>query len=113
MEFIEEEDRQFSELEKEVYIALQAVIDPELGVDVVNLGLVYDVRVDEEGHCEIDLTLTSIACPLAGVIQENARQEAMSVEGITSCHVEFVWYPAWSPDMMSRYARIALGIRES
>ncbi|MGX7349549.1 metal-sulfur cluster assembly factor [Dolosicoccus paucivorans] len=111
MDFLEDDDRQFSELEKQVYIALQAVVDPELGIDVVNLGLIYDVQIDDKGHCDIDLTLTTIACPLAGVIQENVRQEALSVEGVNSCEVEFVWYPPWSPDMMSRYARIALGIR--
>lgn len=111
MEFLEDDDRQFSELEKQVYIALQAVVDPELGIDVVNLGLIYDVRIDDKGHCDIDLTLTTIACPLAGVIQDNVRQEALGVEGVKSCDVEFVWYPPWSPDMMSRYARIALGIR--
>ena len=53
MEFLEDDDRQFSELEKQVYIALQAVVDPELGIDVVNLGLIYDVRIDDKGHCGV------------------------------------------------------------
>lgn len=90
--------------------ALESVIDPELGIDIVNLGLVYHVEVNEEGHCHVDMTLTTVGCPLADVIVADVEAALGKVEGIRSVEVEFVWYPAWGPERMTRYAKIALGM---
>lgn len=93
----------------EIVAALETVIDPELGIDIVNLGLVYHVEV-EAGHCHVDMTLTTIGCPLADVIVSDVVSALEQVEGIETADVEFVWYPAWGPERMSRYAKIALGM---
>lgn len=93
-----------------ILAALEQVIDPELGIDIVNLGLVYQVDLNDEGNCHVEMTLTTIGCPLADVIVADVEAALMQVEGIQSVTVEFVWYPAWGPERMSRYAKIALGM---
>lgn len=90
--------------------ALETVIDPELGIDLVNLGLIYHVEVNDEGICYVDMTLTTMGCPLADVIVTDVKNALLKVEGIKQVEVEFVWYPAWTPERMSRYAKIALGM---
>lgn len=90
--------------------ALENVIDPELGIDIVNLGLVYDVDLNDEGLCTVTMTLTSMGCPLAGHIEQDVRRALSDFPNITDIHVDIVWDPPWSKDMMSRYAKIALGI---
>lgn len=98
-------------LEKKVYDQLSNVIDPELGIDIVNLGLVYEVNFYEEGLCEISITLTTMGCPFADVIEDNIIEAVKPIEEIKKTRVKLVWYPAWTPERMSRYARIALGVR--
>lgn len=93
-----------------VMAALETVIDPELGIDLVNLGLIYNVEVNNEGVCAIDMTLTTMGCPLADVIVTDVRNTVLKVDGISDVMIEFVWYPAWGPERMSRYAKIALGM---
>ena len=90
--------------------ALEDVIDPELGIDIVNLGLVYGVDVGEEGDCIVTMTLTAMGCPLAATIENEVRMAVTPIEGVTSVVVNIVWNPPWSKDNMSRYAKIALGI---
>ncbi|MGX7078479.1 metal-sulfur cluster assembly factor [Globicatella sanguinis] len=98
------------ETQAAVMAALETVIDPELGIDLVNLGLVYNVEVNNEGVCAIDMTLTTMGCPLADVIVTDVRNAVLKVDGISDVMIEFVWYPAWGPERMSRYAKIALGM---
>lgn len=98
------------ETQTAVMAALETVIDPELGIDLVNLGLIYNVEVNNEGVCAIDMTLTTMGCPLADVIVTDVRNAVLKVDGISDVMIEFVWYPAWGPDRMSRYAKIALGM---
>ncbi|WP_018658641.1 metal-sulfur cluster assembly factor [Allofustis seminis] len=98
-------------LKEKVMGALKEVIDPELHIDIVNLGLVYDVEISEERKCTITVTLTTIGCPLADIIFEEIKKTIMPIEGIDEVDVKLVWYPPWDPSKMSRYARIALGIR--
>lgn len=98
------------ETQTAVMAALETVIDPELGIDLVNLGLIYNVEVDNEGVCAIDMTLTTMGCPLADVIVTDVRNAVLKVDGISDVMIEFVWYPAWGPERMSRYAKIALGM---
>lgn len=98
------------ETQAAVMAALETVIDPELGIDLVNLGLIYNVEVNNEGVCAIDMTLTTMGCPLADVIVTDVRYAVLKVDGISDVMIEFVWYPAWGPERMSRYAKIALGM---
>ncbi|MEK5040813.1 metal-sulfur cluster assembly factor [Sporosarcina sp. FSL K6-3457] len=91
--------------------ALENVIDPELGVDIVNLGLVYDVELDEAGTSKVTMTLTSIGCPMGPQIIANIKQELMELPEVKDVDVNVIWNPPWSRDMMSRYAKMALGVR--
>ncbi|MFI8576620.1 MULTISPECIES: metal-sulfur cluster assembly factor [Rossellomorea] len=91
--------------------ALEQVVDPELGIDIVNLGLVYDVDLDEEGKATVTMTLTSMGCPLAGTIVEQVKTALSDIPEVKETEVDIVWNPPWSKDNMSRYAKIALGIR--
>ncbi|MBA1434537.1 metal-sulfur cluster assembly factor [Bombilactobacillus bombi] len=96
-------------VEKRVYQALEEVIDPELGIDLVNLGLIYDIRVQNE-VCKITMTLTIMGCPLEDVLEKQIKEAALSIEGVNNCKINLVWEPAWSIDCMSRFARLTLGI---
>jgi len=91
--------------------ALENVIDPELGIDIVNLGLVYDVEVDEEGVATVTMTLTSMGCPLGPVIVDQVNTALGELPEVKSTNVNIVWNPPWSKDKMSRYAKMALGVR--
>ncbi|MEI5906512.1 metal-sulfur cluster assembly factor [Bacillus spongiae] len=91
--------------------ALEQVVDPELGIDIVNLGLVYDVSLDESGQAKVTMTLTSMGCPLAGTIVDQVKVALSELPEVKESEVDIVWSPPWSRDMMSRYAKIALGIR--
>lgn len=92
--------------------ALQEVIDPELGIDIVNLGLIYGVEI-EDNKAIVTMTLTTMGCPLSDILHDSIEEEVKSVEGINKCEIELVWYPVWDISRMSRYARISLGIPES
>ncbi|AQY51924.1 hypothetical protein PWEIH_14521 [Listeria weihenstephanensis FSL R9-0317] len=100
-----------AELKENLMGALEQVIDPELGIDIVNIGLVYDVDLDDEGLCTVTMTLTTMGCPLAGVLTDQVRVAMSDIPEVKDTNVELVWTPAWSKDRMSRYAKIALGIR--
>lgn len=97
-------------LKENIMGALENVIDPELGIDIVNMGLVYDVDVNEDGLCTITMTLTSMGCPLAGHIEQDVRRVLSDIPEIKEINVNIVWDPPWGKDKMSRYAKIALGI---
>ncbi len=104
------------EMVDRVYAELEKVIDPELGVDIVNLGLVYDVDFDDKYNVRIEMTLTSMGCPLAGTIVseiKNSLKELQEFGEIGEIEVDIVWSPVWDKKMMSRYAKIALGVHES
>lgn len=91
--------------------ALENVIDPELGIDIVNLGLVYDAELDEEGTAKVTMTLTSMGCPMGPQIVANIKQELMELPEVKDVDVNIIWNPPWSRDNMSRYAKMALGVR--
>ncbi|WP_252502439.1 metal-sulfur cluster assembly factor [Sporosarcina sp. Marseille-Q4943] len=91
--------------------ALENVIDPELGIDIVNLGLVYDAELNEEGTAVVTMTLTSMGCPMGPQIVANIKQELMELPEVKDAEVNIIWNPPWSRDMMSRYAKMALGVR--
>ncbi len=95
--------------EEEIRQALKVVKDPEIGVDIVNLGLVYDVTIQED-KVYVKMTLTSPACPVGPQILNQAKEVIELIEGITLADIEMVWTPPWNPDMMSDEARDHLGI---
>lgn len=92
--------------------ALENVIDPELGIDIVNLGLIYGIDFEDDNICKVTMTLTAMGCPLSATIQEDVKRALSMVEEIQDAEVEIVWNPPWSMDNMSRYAKIALGIAD-
>lgn len=98
------------QLEKKAYEALENVIDPELGIDIVNLGLIYGVDFDEEYNCTVTMTLTAMGCPLAATIEADVKGALSTVDEVNDAEVNIVWNPPWSMDKMSRYAKIALGL---
>lgn len=90
--------------------ALENVIDPELGIDIVNLGLIYGVDMDKDGVAQVTMTLTTMGCPLAGTIEEDVKRVLADLPEVKETVVNIVWSPPWTKDKMSRYAKIALGI---
>ncbi|WP_214482513.1 metal-sulfur cluster assembly factor [Bacillus sp. SM2101] len=97
-------------LEENIMGALENVLDPELGIDIVNLGLVYGVDIDDNGTATVTMTLTSMGCPLAGTISEDVKRNLADLPEVKETEVSIVWSPPWSKDRMSRYAKIALGV---
>ncbi|MSD83088.1 DUF59 domain-containing protein [Lactobacillus curvatus] len=106
-----QDDAAIEDLKERILAALETVIDPELGIDIVNLGLVYGLNLDENGLCTIDMTLTTMGCPLTDVLTDSIHQAMAKIPEVNAVKVNLVWYPAWDTSKMSRYARIALGIR--
>jgi metal-sulfur cluster biosynthetic enzyme len=94
----------------QVFDALKSVFDPELGINIVDLGLVYDVKVDGEGGVDIEYTLTTMGCPIGPLIEDQMRGTLANVPGIEEVRPEMVLRPAWSPEMMSDEAKASLGI---
>jgi metal-sulfur cluster biosynthetic enzyme len=94
----------------EVLGALEEVYDPEIGMNIVDLGLVYGLDWDEErGHVHVDLTLTSPGCPLGPEIIRDIKRQLREFEDIMDVDVDLVWNPLWHPTMMSEYAKDELG----
>ena len=89
--------------------ALRAVKDPELGLNIVDIGLVYDITVAETGDVHVKMTLTSPGCPSGAEMLEDARLVAEQVEGVNSAEIELVWEPYWTPDRMDPRVRAFLG----
>jgi metal-sulfur cluster biosynthetic enzyme len=79
--------------------ALKDVVDPELGINVVDLGLIYGVTIDQHQHATVDMTLTSAACPLTDVIEDQAAQALNPI--VSGFHINWVWMPPWGPDKIT------------
>ena len=99
------------ELRDSIMGALENVVDPEIGIDIVNLGLVYDTKIDKDGIVTVDMTLTSMGCPMAGMIVNQVEEALKDLPEVNATNVNVVWSPPWNKDMMSRYAKIALGVK--
>ena len=95
--------------EKDIEKALKGVKDPELGIDLVVLGLIYDIEV-EEGDVKMIMSLTSPMCPVAGEIVEQAKEAILTVDGVESADVQLTFDPPWSPERMNPLVRSALGL---
>ena len=94
--------------EEDVYEALEEVIDPELGLDFVSLGLVYDVAIEQE-DVYVTFTLTTPACPIGPQVSEQMKEFVGDLPGVSAVHPKMVFDPAWSPEMMTEDAKFALG----
>ncbi len=97
-----------TDLEKKVREVLKTVVDPELHINIVDLGLVYDVR-EEAGEVEVEMTLTTPGCPLASVIDQKIREAVTKVPGVKSVTLELTFDPPWTQEMMSDEAKAELG----
>ena len=86
--------------EEEVYSAIATVIDPEVGFDIVSLGLIYGVKI-EEGDVHVTMTLSTKGCPLHELIQQWTKDAVLKIEGAQNCEIEIVWEPAWNITMAS------------
>ncbi|NLD61778.1 DUF59 domain-containing protein [Candidatus Sumerlaeota bacterium] len=98
------------QLENKVWDVLKSVYDPELPVNIVELGLIYKVAVDGQGAAKIVMTLTSPTCAVAEILPRIVETKAKSVEGITNVEVEITWDPPWTKDRMSHLAKVALNL---
>jgi FeS assembly SUF system protein len=99
-----------SDIEAGVVEALKTVFDPEIPVNIYELGLIYDVDIQPEGVVKVKMTLTSPGCPVAGSLPLEVQRKVEAVPGVASTEVELVWDPAWNPSMMSESARLQLGM---
>jgi len=93
-----------------VFEALKNVYDPELGLNIVDLGLVYDVQVHGDGGVDIQYSLTTMGCPIGPMIEDQMRSFLRGIPGVDEVRPEFVLRPPWTPEMMSDEAKAALGI---
>ena len=95
---------------EQIVEVLQSVYDPEIPVNIWELGLVYEVKIDDGNHAVIRMTLTSPGCPVAESLPAEVENRVLAVPGVTSVRVELVWDPQWNPNMMSEAARLQLGM---
>ena len=98
------------QIEKRIIDVLKTVYDPEIPVNVYDLGLIYRIDLDDEGHLDMDMTLTAPNCPAADFIMEDVRQRVESVEGVKSLKLNVVFEPTWDKEMMSDEAKLDLGL---
>ncbi len=94
---------------EEVLEVLKEVSDPEIGVNVVDLGLVYDVSIDQEGQVTVQMTLTAPGCPMHDTIARTAEMAVETLDGVRRAQVDIVWNPPWTPDMLTDEGRRLLG----
>ncbi len=98
------------EIKDKIVEAVRTCFDPEIPVNIYELGLIYDVDVAESGDVKIKMTLTSPACPAAGSLPPDVQDKVSAIPGVKSCKVEIVWDPPWTPERMSDAAKVQLGM---
>lgn len=96
-------------IEERVVAMLKTVYDPEIPVDIYNLGLIYSIDLDDDGNLKIDMTLTAPSCPAADFLVDDARIKLESIEGVKSVDIRIVFEPEWNKDMMTEEAKLDLG----
>ena len=99
-----------SSLKDRVIAALKTVYDPEIPINLYDLGLIYGIAIDDAGRVDIRMTLTSPACPVAGSLPGQVEQVVRCVDGVSAASVELVWDPPWNQERMSEAAQLELGI---
>ena len=103
-------NNEFLQTEEKIVTMLKTVYDPEIPVNIYDLGLIYKVDIDEEHNVRIDMTLTAPNCPVADFILEDVRQKIESIDGVKSVEVNLVFEPEWDRDMMTEEAKLELGM---
>lgn len=98
------------ELRQDIVAVLRTIYDPEIHVNILDLGLIYTLDIDEQGNVDIDMTLTAPACPVAGEFPGIVEGRVSEVPGVRSVHVELVWEPPWSIDSMTDEVKLELGL---
>ena len=98
------------DLKESVIAGLKTVFDPEIPVNIYDLGLIYDIAIDEKQHVHVQMTLTSPGCPVAQTFPGTVEQAVNQVAGVSDCTVELVWEPPWTQERMTEVARLELGI---
>ena len=98
-----------AKIEERIVEVLKTVYDPEIPVDIYNLGLIYRVELQDNGQLEVDMTLTAHNCPAADFIVEDVRLKLDGIEGVTEAKINLVFEPEWDKDMMSEEAKLELG----
>lgn len=101
---------EFMEKEERIVAALRTVFDPEIPVNIYDLGLIYKVEVDDNDIANIEMTLTAPNCPAADFIVEDTKMKVEAVEGVKRCDINLVFEPEWDRDMMSEEAKLELGM---
>lgn len=99
-----------SDLKEDIISMLRTIYDPEIPVNIYDLGLIYDIRIDEQQNVVVDMTLTAPGCPVAQTFPQMVEDAVRSVPGVTDAKVELVWEPAWTQDKMSEAAKLQLGL---
>ena len=97
-------------LEGDIISVLKTIFDPEIPVDIFELGLIYEIAIDDEANVNIKMTLTSPACPVAGSLPPEVEMKVAGIEKVKAAKVEIVWSPPWDKDMMSDVAKVDLGM---
>lgn len=97
------------ELEDKIVVMLKSIYDPEIPVDIFELGLIYEVKIDKVNNVLIDMTLTSPNCPVAETLPKEVEDKVAALEEVSSCKVNIVFDPPWDKDMMSEEAKLELG----
>ncbi len=98
------------ELKNQIIETLKTIFDPEIPVNIYELGLIYEVNLDPAGACDIKMTLTSPNCPAAQSLPAEVETKTKAVPGVSDVKLEIVWEPAWGPDKMTEAARLQLGM---
>ena len=104
------DDASEEEVEKAVWQQMKTCYDPEIPINIVDLGLIYDVQYDDDGNVTVKMTLTTQGCPSAQAIPEQLRARVAAIEEVRDVKVEIVWEPAWNPSMISPSGRQVLGL---
>ena len=96
-------------LRDQIEAALRTVFDPEIPVNIFDLGLVYDIKIGEKGNIKITMTLTAPACPVAGDIVRDVQEKIEAIPDVLDCHVQLTFDPPWTKEMMTEEAKLELG----
>jgi FeS assembly SUF system protein len=99
-----------SQIREDVVAALRTIFDPEIPVNIYDLGLIYDLDIDQEGVVEIRMTLTAPGCPVAGTFPDTVAAGVLGVPGVTDVRVDLVWDPPWDKERLSEEAKLQLGL---
>ena len=99
-----------SSLEENVIVAMRSVHDPEISVNIYDLGLIYNIDINDDNEVFVDMTLTAPACPVAGILPGQVEDAIKQIEAVSDAHVQLVWDPPWDRERISDEGKLALGL---